>query len=98
MLPTKLLFYSDYKKLFLINVVRIELRSNLYYAFFFLQCNIVDRLSVGRRNKLFHLPVDRVVVKLERLDFLYYFDPLFMPCYSSRVQSQVTLLIVTISM
>lgn len=44
-------------------------------------------LNVGRRNKLFHLPVDHVIVKLERLDFLYFFDPLFMPCYSSSTKS-----------
>lgn len=44
---------------------------------FFLQCNIVNRLSVGRRNKLFHLPVDHVIVKLERLDFLYFFRSSF---------------------
>ncbi len=34
-------------------------------------------LNVGRRNKLFHLPVDHVIVKLERLDFLYFFRSSF---------------------
>lgn len=39
----------------------------------FLQCNIVNSLSICRRNKLFHLPVNCVVVKLE----LYFFRSSF---------------------
>lgn len=75
--PWSCYFILTTKKWFLINVVRIELRSNLYYYAFF--CNAILLIGwVSADIISYSICLSNMsFVKLELLDFLYFFQSSF---------------------